>query len=451
MIKQQMPEARVVFGIILGTGVGGGIVVNGSVLNGRQGIAGEWGHNFLDESGGICYCGKSGCVERVISGPALQDYYTRLTGNTLKLEQICDKYLLEGDTHAGMTIDRLVENFGKSIAAVINIIDPDAVVIGGGSGQYRITLFTRRRGCQALCFQYQIRYPLFQTFFGRQRRSIRCCYAHPSEQLIVKRACKYSVNYSPCKLVRTSWIYYLYSVESMREKTIRYKQIHRLLKKQIQQGDVPVGALLPSENELCQRFSITRTTARKALEELQKEGFIERHHGKGSIVTERRKTLGLLNVKGFSEAVGDSVQTFFLQHPVLAKWPSKMTYPARVDELASDCVFFKRLRSVKDQPVMLESNWFSAGPLQNFTTTPFIEGSFFKTLSRRYLIEIVGSEQELRAEYADEETARILNIEVCAPVLHISVKFFSSIPQFNIYSELFCDTNKYPVSNRYHL
>ena len=69
VVKEQFPDARVVFGVILGTGVGGGLVVDGRAIVGLQGIAGEWGHNFLDESGGPCYCGKSGCVENVISGP----------------------------------------------------------------------------------------------------------------------------------------------------------------------------------------------------------------------------------------------------------------------------------------------------------------------------------------------------------------------------------------------
>lgn len=134
IVAKEMPKAQVVFGVILGTGVGGGIVVNGQVLNGRQGIAGEWGHNFLDESGGKCYCGKIGCVERVISGPALQRYYTSLTSHELPLKEILIKYQDKSDQNASLTIERLTSFFGKAIANVINILDPDAVVIGGGVG-----------------------------------------------------------------------------------------------------------------------------------------------------------------------------------------------------------------------------------------------------------------------------------------------------------------------------
>jgi fructokinase len=133
-VPQKMSENQVVIGLILGTGVGSGIVVNGKVLNGRQGIAGEWGHNFLDESGGECYCGKSGCVEKVIAGPALQRFYQNLTGNTLTLKQILENYGQGNDPAASQTVERLIHFFGKAVSVLINILDPDAIVIGGGVG-----------------------------------------------------------------------------------------------------------------------------------------------------------------------------------------------------------------------------------------------------------------------------------------------------------------------------
>ncbi|HLI94401.1 MAG TPA: ROK family protein, partial [Puia sp.] len=88
VVKAEKPDAAVVFGIIMGTGVGGGIVLDGKIWAGRHGIAGEWGHNYLDDSGGPCYCGKAGCVETVISGPATERFYARLAGKTLKLREI---------------------------------------------------------------------------------------------------------------------------------------------------------------------------------------------------------------------------------------------------------------------------------------------------------------------------------------------------------------------------
>lgn len=126
------PNAEVVFGVILGTGVGGGVVVNGKVIGGRQGIGGEWGHNILVEDGDPCYCGKSGCIEKVIAGPALQKYYYELTGNQLTLAEIMNKFEAGNDPHATATIERLLELFGKAISVVINILDPDVIVLGGG-------------------------------------------------------------------------------------------------------------------------------------------------------------------------------------------------------------------------------------------------------------------------------------------------------------------------------
>jgi fructokinase len=134
IVRDVMPEAKVVFGVIMGTGVGGGVVVNGQVIGGRHGIGGEWGHNFLDESGGSCYCGKTGCVENVISGPATERFYQSISDQHKRLKDIVNEYRHGNDTYAVQTMERLFENFGKAISVIINILDPDAIVIGGGVG-----------------------------------------------------------------------------------------------------------------------------------------------------------------------------------------------------------------------------------------------------------------------------------------------------------------------------
>ena len=128
------PEAQVVFGVIMGTGVGGGIVINGQVINGKQGIAGEWGHSYLDDSGGKCYCGDIGCVERIISGPSLERYYKEISGQQARLPQIVQAHRDQSDPHASQTMERLLNFFGKGLSNVINILDPDVVVLGGGVG-----------------------------------------------------------------------------------------------------------------------------------------------------------------------------------------------------------------------------------------------------------------------------------------------------------------------------
>ena len=127
-------EAQVVFGVILGTGVGGGLVVNGKVINGLHGIGGEWGHNILEEGGEPCYCGKAGCVEKVIAGPSLELFYERQTGEKKKLKDIVQAYIAGSDSNATATMERLFEYYGKAISTLINVIDPDVIVIGGGVG-----------------------------------------------------------------------------------------------------------------------------------------------------------------------------------------------------------------------------------------------------------------------------------------------------------------------------
>ena len=133
IVKDHLENPECVFGIIMGTGVGGGLICHGQIIHGRHGIAGEWGHNFLDESGEKCYCGKIGCVEQLISGPALERYYKSISGQEKKLKEI-NLLAQEGDENAKLTIDRLHFFFGKAVASVINILDPQAIILGGGVG-----------------------------------------------------------------------------------------------------------------------------------------------------------------------------------------------------------------------------------------------------------------------------------------------------------------------------
>ena len=142
IVSEVKPEAEVVFGIIMGTGVGGGVVVNGKVLNGIHGIGGEWGHNFLSASGGRCYCGQIGCVETVISGTGLQKFYADQTGTVRSLPDIVERHKTGTDPYATETIERLLTYFGKAVAYVVNILDPDAIVLGGGVGNIDL-LYTR--------------------------------------------------------------------------------------------------------------------------------------------------------------------------------------------------------------------------------------------------------------------------------------------------------------------
>ena len=166
IVKAAAPKARMVFGIIMGTGVGGGIVIDGKIWNGRHGIGGEWGHNFLDESGGPCYCGKTGCVETVISGPATERYYTSLTGQKLKLKEIVARNQDGSDPAATKTIQRLCHFFGKGVSVITNMLDPDVLVIGGGVGNIDALYTDGLAELGKFIFNNRVEIPLLKPSLG---------------------------------------------------------------------------------------------------------------------------------------------------------------------------------------------------------------------------------------------------------------------------------------------
>ena len=124
--------ADVVFGVILGTGTGGGIVVNGNLINGAQHIAGEWGHNPLGSEGRACYCGRVDCVETYLSGSGLVKTWHRAGGRGESGARKIGAMASEGDVLALTALGHYHQHFARALASVINVLDPDVVVLGGG-------------------------------------------------------------------------------------------------------------------------------------------------------------------------------------------------------------------------------------------------------------------------------------------------------------------------------
>ena len=124
---------NVVFGVIMGTGVGGGIILNGKIHRGRHFIAGEWGHHVIVENGRKCYCSNRGCVETYISGTALEKRWMELTGEKKRMENIIPLY--NNDKYRDILLKWKIEflnHFGQALANIVNILDPDIIVLGGG-------------------------------------------------------------------------------------------------------------------------------------------------------------------------------------------------------------------------------------------------------------------------------------------------------------------------------
>ncbi len=130
-------DARVVFGAILGTGVGAGVVVDGRVLDGPNAIAGEWGHNPLpwpkddERPGAACFCGRSGCIETWLAGPGMERDHVRTSGNSVSAQDIVAR-AAGADAACAATLERYEERLARALGHVINLLDPDVVVLGGG-------------------------------------------------------------------------------------------------------------------------------------------------------------------------------------------------------------------------------------------------------------------------------------------------------------------------------
>ena len=143
--------ARSVFGVIVGTGTGGGIVVNERLLAGPNAIAGEWGHNPLpwpqgDEiPGPPCYCGKRGCIETFLSGPGMAQDHQRRANVTITAKEIAAS-AADGDADAIATMERYVDRMARALAGIINVLDPEVIVVGGGLSQIHC-LYEQVPGC----------------------------------------------------------------------------------------------------------------------------------------------------------------------------------------------------------------------------------------------------------------------------------------------------------------
>jgi fructokinase len=154
-----------VFGVILGTGVGGGFVHEGRLRPGPQHIAGEWGHHSIDPGGLPCYCGQRGCVETVLSGPALEEAQRAAGGPPCSAAEVAIRAAAH-EPAAAAALERYLDRYGRALANVISIVDPDVVVLGGGLSNLDV-LYTRGRDAVArYVFNDELRTPIVRNALG---------------------------------------------------------------------------------------------------------------------------------------------------------------------------------------------------------------------------------------------------------------------------------------------
>ena len=223
-----------------------------------------------------------------------------------------------------------------------------------------------------------------------------------------------------------------------------HKRLFDDLKTQIDSGIFKKGDLLPSENELCKAYSTTRPTVRQALTKLINLGYIVRQHGKGSIVTEPKKGLGILSIKGVTTAVGDSnLTTELIEKPQKIAWPTNFFFDVTPFERNAGAIFFSRLRYVNDSPILFEETYICDSGLPRFLDRNLENTSLFSTLSEFYNIEVTGGEQKLWAILADTPTAQLLRLKKNSPILHLERRLSTNMPNMFIYSNLYCTTSAY--------
>ncbi len=234
-------------------------------------------------------------------------------------------------------------------------------------------------------------------------------------------------------------------------KTIpQYRKLYEVLRKHILDGVYKDGDLLPSENELCKLYSMTRPTVRQSLSALANDGYIKKHQGKGSIVHPLPKEIGILSVSGTTSALGDrNLKTKIIVKPLLISWPLEFMFPLSELEKESGCIYMERVRLLDDIPIFYDISYIGNINLPRITARQFENRSLFQILRDHYHIEIKGGEQRIKAIPASSKISRFLHMKKDRPVLHLERKMVTNNPGLFLYSSIFCNTEKYSIFGRF--
>jgi GntR family transcriptional regulator/GntR family frlABCD operon transcriptional regulator len=230
----------------------------------------------------------------------------------------------------------------------------------------------------------------------------------------------------------------------------RHKKLYEILRKHIIEGVYKEGDLLPSENELCRLYGMTRPTVRQSLSTLAGDGYIRKHQGKGSIVHLLPREIGILSVAGTTSAVGNrNLKTRIIVKPVIIPWENDFMFPLTDLEKESGCIYMERLRLLEDIPIFYDISFIANINLPRITSRQFENRSLFLILRDHYEIEIKGGEQRIKAIPASLKISRFLHLKKGQPVLHLERRMETNSPSLFLYSSIFCNTEKYSIFGRF--
>ncbi len=229
-----------------------------------------------------------------------------------------------------------------------------------------------------------------------------------------------------------------------------YLNLYDEMKYRILSGEIRESDLLPSENELAAKKQVTRLTVRRALEELVKDGFIQKVQGLGSKVISNHRNLGLpfQNIYIAGDSSFDPVKLIYIKKPHLDNWDEYFFFPLSPAELAVQCISYKLLRVIGEEPVMLEQTSLPDFNLSAMVSKPFENLSLAQTLFSRYQVEILSARHEIRAILADKALSRWLQVKKGKPLVQVNVKFSTTRNDLFIYSRYIYSTEKYALVNR---
>jgi DNA-binding GntR family transcriptional regulator len=230
----------------------------------------------------------------------------------------------------------------------------------------------------------------------------------------------------------------------------QHRKLYEILRKHIEDGIYKDGDMLPSENDLCRAYELTRPTVRRALISLSYDGYIKTHQGKGSVVQNTPKGIGILSVAGTTSALRNkALRTSLLSKPLVQPWPRPFIYP--LDELEEElgCIYLERLRKLEGRTIFYDVNYLPNINLPRFSSRKFEDNSLFDILRKYYNIEIRGGEQKIRAISADAIIAGHLGVEPGFPILNLERKINTSREGFHIYSKVYCNTDIIAISGTF--
>jgi DNA-binding GntR family transcriptional regulator len=231
----------------------------------------------------------------------------------------------------------------------------------------------------------------------------------------------------------------------MKQKVARHKVVYETIVKNIEENIYLEGSLLPSENEMCSLFKVTRPTIRLALKQIENDGYIKRYQGKGSVVQKQHHRLGILSLKGVTKVLGShgNLLTRILKKPTVEPWPDSFKYNLTEEERSYGCISMKRLRLVDNSPTLVEIIYLTNIDLPRFCQKKYETRSLFSTLRNDYNIKLSEGEQSIRAVSAWEDTAKYLQTSVGHPILHLEGVLYTNNPKLKIFVDTFCFTDKY--------